>query len=212
MAVERLDSVKAQAVPAGNRPGTQDKPGVLETNSIIFFRSASGRVLRLGTWGRLQFVSPQEKPLVRYLMHSRSATRLPRFLARTLTLSIKSALALGAAKSNSRAPMVRSRSVTSARSAGVACPAGPRPVSVVRLSGVARETGAARVAGGAVPNQVEQCGTSRKCPRPFPLTTARRVWMWIRHSNSSGAVCQFDLAAPFDGLGQGRVRGHHCKR
>ena len=74
MAVERLDSVKAQAVPAGNRPGTQDKPGVLETNSIIFFRSALGRALRLGTWGRLQFVSPQEKPLVRYLMHSRSAT------------------------------------------------------------------------------------------------------------------------------------------
>jgi len=34
----------------------------------------------------------------------------------------------------------------------------------------------------------------------------------IRHSNSSGAVCQRDLAPPFDGLGQGRVRGHHYER
>jgi len=42
--------------------------------------------------------------------------------------------------------------------------------------------------------------------------SSKRMDVAISHSNSSSVVRQCDLAAPFDGLGQGRVRGHHHER
>jgi len=88
-----------------------------------------------------------------------NAATVPCFLALTVTLSKKSALALGMAESNSRAPNDCSHTVTSARLAGVTRPAVLCPVSVVGHLVAPREIGAERVIGEGVPNKVEQCGT-----------------------------------------------------
>jgi len=132
-------------------------------------------------------------------MHSRSATQLPRFLAWTLPLLIKSALALGVDESNLRAPMVRNRSVTSARSAGVARPAGLRPVSVVRLSVVAWETGTAR--GWCSPKPSGAMQHITEMSKAIAINNSlESLDVAIGHSNGSSAVRQCDLAPPLTAL------------
>jgi len=97
--------------------------------------------------------------------------------------------------------MVRSRSVTSARSAGGAAS------SISRASlgrGAGNWRGSSR--GWCSPEPSRAMRYITEMSKAITINnSSESLDVAIRHSNSSGIVCQCDLATPFDGLGQGGV-------